>query len=133
VKEVRQIVGPYRVIGISTHSVEQLRRAVLDGANYAGIGPVFPSETKTFSRHGGLALIEQVANQTALPLFAIGGINAKNAADVIQAGVSRLAVASAITSAVDPEKVVVALKERLNHPAEQKLQKESNSHRFSLE
>ena len=130
VKEVRQIVGPYRVIGISTHNQEQLRRAVLDGANYAGIGPVFPSETKTFSCHGGLALIEQVANQTALPLFAIGGIDVKNAADVLRAGVSRLAVASAITSAVDPKKVVIALKERLNHSAVQKLQSESTSGSF---
>ncbi len=113
VKDARQILGPRRLIGVSTHNAEQLTKAVLDGANYAGIGPIFESETKSFSNHGGLPLVEQVASQTALPLFAIGGISQFNVDSVVQAGVSRVAVASAVTQAVDPREAVLALKERL--------------------
>ena len=113
VKDARQILGPGGLIGVSTHNAEQLSKAVLDGANYAGIGPIFESETKLFPNYGGLPLIEQIANQTALPVFAIGGINLENADAVIQAGIRRVAVASAITRTADPRSVVVALNERL--------------------
>jgi thiamine-phosphate pyrophosphorylase len=113
VSEARQIVGAERLIGISTHSVDQLQQAVLDGANYAGIGPVFPSRTKSFSQHGGLALLEQVAAETAMPLFAIGGIDLTNVSDVVRTGIRRLAVASAITRSPDPEKAVKGLRAAL--------------------
>ena len=122
VKDARQILGPGGLIGVSTHNVEQLSKAVLDGANYAGIGPIFESETKMFASYGDLPLIEQIANQTALPVFAIGGINLKNADAVIQAGIRRVAVASAITRTADPRSVVVALNERLCSATEEAMQ-----------
>jgi thiamine-phosphate pyrophosphorylase len=132
VKDARQVLGPGGLIGVSTHNAEQLSKAVLDGANYAGIGPIFESETKTFASHGGLALIEQVADQTALPVFAIGGINLKNADAVIQAGIRRVAVASGITRAIDPRSVAVALNERLCSATEKAMQPESPAERISL-
>ena len=113
VREARQVVGPERLVGVSTHDVDQLKRAVFDGADYAGIGPVFPSRTKSFSRYGGIALLHQVAEETKLPLFAIGGISLENAADVVRAGIERLAVGSAITTAADPEKVIDQFKAML--------------------
>ena len=122
VKDARQILGPGGLIGVSTHNAEQLSKAILDGANYAGIGPIFESETKLFPSYGGLPLIEQIANQTALPVFAIGGINLKNADAVIQAGIRRVAVASAITRTADPRSVVVALNERLCSATEEAMQ-----------
>ena len=118
-KDARQILGPHRLVGVSTHNYEQLNKAVLDGANYVGIGPVFESRTKQFSSFGGLSLLEQVANQTALPVFAIGGIDLQNIDAVIEVGVTRVAVASAITAAADPEAVIATLHQRLDQATSQ--------------
>ena len=103
VKEARRIVGPHRLVGVSTHTIEQARQAVLDGADYIGVGPVFPSATKAFDSIAGLKLVRQVAAEIALPWFAIGGINADNVDSVLEAGATRIAVSHAILSADDPE------------------------------
>ncbi len=65
------------LIGVSTHSIEQARQAVLDGANYIGVGPTFPSGTKQFDHFPGLELLRAVAAEIRLPAFAIGGIRGK--------------------------------------------------------
>jgi thiamine-phosphate pyrophosphorylase len=102
VKDVRQIVGPNKLVGVSTHSLEQARAAVLDGANYFGVGPVFPSGTKSFAEFPGLDLLQAVAAEIALPAFAIGGITLENIALVLEAGIQRVAVSGAIATAADP-------------------------------
>ena len=102
VSDARRIVGPDRLIGISTHTIEQARQAVLDGADYLGVGPTFPSGTKSFESFGGLDFIRQVAAEITLPWFAIGGIDAKNLATVLDAGASRIAVSGTILTAIDP-------------------------------
>jgi len=103
VKEARRIVGPQRLVGVSTHTIEQARRAVLDGADYIGVGPVFPSSTKAFESLAGLEFVREVAAEISLPWFAIGGINADNVNLVVESGAKRIAVSSAILSAKDPE------------------------------
>src|SRR5206468_11654961 len=60
VKEARRIVGPDLLIGISTHNLDQVWQAILDGANYIGIGPTFPSATKEFPEFPGLDLVSRV-------------------------------------------------------------------------
>ncbi len=102
VKDARLIVGPESLIGVSTHSIEQARQAVLDGANYIGTGPTFPSGTKSFAHFPGLDLLRTVAAEIRLPAFAIGGISADNLADVLGTGIRRIAVSAAITAAPDP-------------------------------
>ena len=77
-KDARRIVGPESLVGVSTHSIEQARQAVLDGANYIGVGPTFPSNTKTFDQFPGLDLLRAVAAEIRLPAFAIGGISRKS-------------------------------------------------------
>jgi thiamine-phosphate pyrophosphorylase len=114
VKEARAIVGPRRLVGVSTHSIEQARQAVLDGADYLGVGPVFPSATKAFDSLAGLELVRQIAAEISLPWFAIGGINAENIGAVLEAGATRIAVSHAILSAHDPGSVTSTLCERLN-------------------
>jgi thiamine-phosphate pyrophosphorylase len=114
VKEARAIVGPRRLVGVSTHSVEQARQAVLDGADYLGVGPVFPSVTKAFDSLAGLELVREVASEISLPWFAIGGINAENVSAVLEAGATRIAVSHAILSAEDPASVTRVLAERLS-------------------
>lgn len=102
----RKIIGPDRLIGVSTHSIEQARRAVIDGANYLGAGPTFPSQTKSFDEFPGLEYLQQVATEIALPTFAIGGINTENAGQVIETGVERIAVCGAVTQSKDREAAI---------------------------
>jgi thiamine-phosphate pyrophosphorylase len=102
VKEVRNIVGTRMLIGVSTHNIEQARAAVLDGANYLGAGPTFPSQTKEFESFAGLEYLRSVAAETKLPTFAIGGIAARNLPDVLSTGITRVAVGLSVTSAAEP-------------------------------
>jgi len=115
VKEARAIVGPRRLVGVSTHTIEQARQAVLDGADYLGVGPVFPSATKSFDLLAGLDFVRQVAAEISLPWFAIGGINAENVASVVEAGARRIAVSHAILGAEDPSTAARLLREQLSH------------------
>lgn len=114
VREVRQIVGPQRMIGVSTHTIEQARQAVLDGADYLGVGPTFPTTTKSFAEHeyAGLNFVKQVAAEITLPWFAIGGINADNLGQAIQAGAKRVAVSSAICGHEHPGQITSVLREQ---------------------
>jgi thiamine-phosphate pyrophosphorylase len=105
IKDARRLLGPEALIGMSTHTIEQVRQAVLDGADYLGIGPVFRSNTKTFDHFPGLEFIEKAVAETSLPAFALGGIGPENIEQVIKAGAKRIAVGSAIAMAEDPEQV----------------------------
>jgi thiamine-phosphate pyrophosphorylase len=102
VKDARAVLGPRKLVGVSTHSIEQARAAVLAGANYIGVGPTFPSRTKEFANFPGLALLRQVAAEIRLPAFAIGGIDQVNSAEVLATGIRRIAVSSAVTAAQSP-------------------------------
>jgi thiamine-phosphate pyrophosphorylase len=110
VKDARAIVGPRKLIGVSIHSIEQARSAVLAGANYIGAGPTFPSKTKEFDAFPGIALLRQVAAEIRLPAFAIGGISKENVSQVLGAGFSRIAVSSAITEATEPRTAAAKLR-----------------------
>jgi len=102
VKDARRILGTRGLIGVSTHSVEQAHAAVLDGADYIGVGPTFPSGTKQFRKFTGVELLRSVAAEIRLPAFAIGGITAANLSEVLETGFTRIAVSGAISSADDP-------------------------------
>jgi thiamine-phosphate pyrophosphorylase len=102
VQDARSVVGPDKLIGVSTHSIEQARQAVLDGADYLGVGPTFPTSTKSFAQFPGLRFIQEVAVEIQLPWFAIGGINGNNISDVTNAGADRIAVSSAICHSPTP-------------------------------
>ncbi|MDP6555582.1 MAG: thiamine phosphate synthase [Pirellulaceae bacterium] len=113
-KEVRAIAGPNVLVGVSTHSVAQARQAVIDGANYLGCGPTFPSRTKSFAEFPGLEFLQAVSSEISLPAFAIGGISPANLPEVQASGFSRVAVASAVTEAEDPELTARQFMEALN-------------------
>lgn len=113
VKEARRILGPDALIGVSTHSLDQVRQAVLDGASYIGVGPTFPSETKQFADFPGLEFVRQALAETSLPAFVIGGVTLKNVGEAVQAGARRVAVSQALCQADDPRSVARALREAL--------------------
>jgi thiamine-phosphate pyrophosphorylase len=104
VKDARQIGGPEMLIGVSTHSLEQARQAVLEGADYLGLGPTFASGTKTFEYFPGLDFLRQTAAEITLPAFAIGGVTLDNLPQVLATGIRRVAVGQAIAAAANPGK-----------------------------
>ncbi len=113
----RKIIGSNRLIGVSTHDLHQVHRAIAEGADYIGCGPTFPSRTKSFSSHAGIAFLRQVheeTRQTPRPAFAIGGIDQSNIDQVIECGFHRIAVTAAINAAEDPVSAAKALRERLS-------------------
>jgi len=113
VHEARKIIGGNKLVGVSTHAIEQARQAVLDGADYLGVGPIFASRTKTFEEFAGLNYVAQVAAEVSLPAFGIGGIGIDNIEQVLAAGARRVAVSSEICQAESPERVAAQLKEAL--------------------
>lgn len=110
---VRGVVGPDRLVGISTHSLEQALEAEQAGADYIGCGPVFPSQTKAFDGFVGPELLQQVAREVAVPAFAIGGITLGNLSAVTSAGFGRIAVSAAVWSAPEIQTAARDLVERL--------------------
>lgn len=100
--DARKIVGPQRLVGVSTRCLEQADEAARNQADYLGVGPVFPSTTKHFSEFAGLDYVGEAARGVALPWFAIGGIDAGNVQSVRDAGATRVAVGRAVTGAADP-------------------------------
>lgn len=108
--EARAVVGPDRVLGISTHSEEQLAAALDAPVDYVAVGPVFETPTKPGRRAVGLELVRTAAATARLPWFAIGGIDPGNAPEVVAAGAERLAVVRAIRDADDPEAAARALR-----------------------
>jgi thiamine-phosphate pyrophosphorylase len=114
VKDARHVLGPRALIGVSTHTLAQAQQAVLDGANYIGVGPTFPSATKQFAEFPGLDLLKKVAASVRLPALAIGGIHATNVGDVLATGVSRVAVSSAVFADASPRVAATELLSALN-------------------
>ena len=114
VKDARAIVGPRILVGVSTHSIDQARAAVLDGANYLGVGPTFASGTKHFDAFTGLELIRAVSQEIRLPAFAIGGIRADNLDSVLAAGATRVALSGAVVGAAEPASAARELRAKLN-------------------
>jgi thiamine-phosphate pyrophosphorylase len=102
-----------RIIGISTHSLEQALAAERDGTDYIGVGPVFATATKPGVRPVGVELVREVAARVKTPFFAIGGITLDNIDEVLRAGATRVAVVSAILKARGRTEAAAAFKKRL--------------------
>lgn len=103
VADVRRLVGPEPIVGLSITSEADLDVSEFGGVDYLGVGPIFATLTKADAAPpiaiGGL---EAVAAKTKIPIVAIGGMHAGNAADAIAAGAAGVAVVSAICAAPDP-------------------------------
>lgn len=102
VRDARRILGPGPLIGVSTHTAEQVRQAVLDGASYLGVGPTFPSTTKAFAELAGPEFVRQATGLTTLPTFVIGGVNLETIRQAVAAGAKRVAVGAAVCTADEP-------------------------------
>lgn len=111
VGDARALLGPARLIGVSTHSVDEVARAAAAGADFAVLGPIFATPSK--QRYGaplGLAALRTARGQKAMPLFGIGGIEPHNADEVRGTGATGVAVIRAVLSNDDPEAAVRRLR-----------------------
>ncbi|MBV8999722.1 MAG: thiamine phosphate synthase, partial [Solirubrobacterales bacterium] len=111
VADARRLVGPDRLIGLSTHTPEQVDAIAGVPVDYIGVGPVHATPTKPGRPAVGLDLVRYAAEHATVPFFAIGGISPDNAVAVRDAGAGRIAVVRAITEAPDPAGATRALRE----------------------
>jgi thiamine-phosphate pyrophosphorylase len=119
VEEVRELLGADMVIGLSTHAPQEIDAVDAGLVDYIGVGPVHATPTKPGRPAVGLELVRYAAEHASVPFFAIGGIDASNAADAIDAGARRLCVLRAIAAAENPEHAARELRELIGaHPLE---------------
>jgi thiamine-phosphate pyrophosphorylase len=110
----RKLLGEEAIIGGSASSLEEARKCLLEGADYVGFGPVYPTTSKEDARPvGGLGLLKQIVEAIPLPIIAIGGISRDNMPLVMQAGVHGIAVISAVCCQEDPKEAAKCLRDLL--------------------
>lgn len=110
VAEAREALGPDAIIGLSTHSEEQIAAAAQQPVDYISVGPIWETPTKQGRPAVGLELIRHAATGAPHPFFAIGGIDPANAAQVIEAGARRMCVVRAIRDAENPAAIAEELR-----------------------
>jgi thiamine-phosphate pyrophosphorylase len=110
----RQLIGSNRIVGRSTTNPEELARALEEGVDYIGVGPVYATPTKTDKAVAGLDYVRYAAIHSTLPWFAIGGIDEQNLAEVVAVGAERVAIVRAIMKAEDPARAAQRLLLQLN-------------------
>jgi len=110
---VRKLLGPDKIVGVSTHNIEQARQAVRDGADYIGVGPFFKSTTKPRNFVAGESYARQVAAEIRIPALAIAGITVNNIDQVLASGMRAVAVTSAVTGCQEVRQAAKQLKTRL--------------------
>jgi hydroxymethylpyrimidine kinase / phosphomethylpyrimidine kinase / thiamine-phosphate diphosphorylase len=103
VAAARALLGPGKVIGRSTHNLDEALRAERDGADYIGFGAMYPTGSKVVSHLPGVEGLESIRGSVKIPIVAIGGITAGNACRVIEAGADALAVISSVLSSPRPD------------------------------
>ncbi len=109
----RKVLRPDQALGVSTHNLDQARRAMRAGADYIGVGPIFPTTTRGYCEGVGTTYLRQASEAVPLPLVAIGGITPATAGGVMRAGpegCTCIAVCSAILGADDPRAATAAFR-----------------------
>ncbi len=121
VHDARRLLGPDKLIGVSTRTVDQALKAEMAGADYIGVGSIYPTGTKEDTELVGLETLRKIRRAVKIPLVAIGGVSYKNAAEIIDAGADALAVISAIAGDAQPALAARELSLLFNRrkPAEQ--------------
>ena len=104
IETARELLGPIRTIGASTHSLEETRDAERQGADFILFGPVYFTASKAaYGAPQGLAALKKIVENITLPVYAIGGIKPENVDEVMGAGSRGIALISAVMAAIDPK------------------------------
>ncbi|MBI2846279.1 MAG: thiamine phosphate synthase, partial [Chloroflexi bacterium] len=101
--EVRKLLPPDMIAGVSTALVPEALNAEASGADYIAVGSIFPTTSKETTRPAGLETLRKVKSAVSVPVVAIGGINENNVLEVVKAGADAVAVISAVVGAEDVE------------------------------
>lgn len=101
-KEIRQMIGNDKILGVSAQTIAQALQATQDGADYIGVGSIFSTPTKKDADHVSLDTLCSICQKSAVPVVAIGGINENNALELVDTHISGIAVVSAIFASPDP-------------------------------
>ncbi|QEN06400.1 thiamine phosphate synthase [Thiospirochaeta perfilievii] len=110
INRVRKLIGKNKIIGVSTHSPSQAKKAELDGADYIGVGPIFPTKTKVnVCKAVGLDYLKWVEKNISIPFVAIGGIKEANIDSVLSQGAKSVAIVSELTLSNDISSKVKAV------------------------
>lgn len=109
-RDVRKIIGPSKILGVSAQTVDQALRAEESGADYIGVGSVFPTSTKPDAEAVSLETLKEICRTVSIPVVAIGGINRDNAMKLAGSGIDGIAVVSAIFAREDIAAAVKELK-----------------------
>ncbi len=117
VADVRELVGEDMLIGLSTHTPAEVDAADPELVDYIGVGPVHATPTKPGRPAVGLELVRHACEHARVPFFAIGGLDAGNLGEVLQAGASRVCVLRAVSDAADPEAAARVLRDVLERGA----------------
>lgn len=107
----RQIIGPDKILGVSARTVEDAEKAESDGADYLGVGAVYPTTTKGDAEEVSREELEKICSTVSIPVVAIGGLNARNIPSLEGSGISGVAVVSAIMAQDRPEEAARLLKD----------------------
>ncbi len=115
VKTIKTLLPHHIILGVSAQTVEQARQAEKDGADYLGVGTIFPTKTKVDAKSVSLKTLKQICNAVKIPVVAIGGINLDNINLLKHTGIAGVALVSAIYGATDIQheckKILQILKE----------------------
>ncbi len=117
VQEVRSMIGSEKLLGVSAHNVKEAEKAIKEGADYIGVGPMFHTSTKkdTEQVRGPIVIREIREVFPDFPVVGIGGISKRNAYDVVSSGANGVAVISAISQAENTSKAAQELKQEVEH------------------
>ena len=112
-RETRQLIGTKKILGVSTHNLDQAKKAALDSADYIGVGPFFKSQTKPRDFCAGPTYAREVVEKISIPAVAIAGINEHNIHEVLATGIKAVAVTAAVAGCDDPRGAAARLKQKL--------------------
>ena len=108
-RDIRALIGPEKILGISAGTVEEARAAETAGADYIGVGAVFGTSTKKDARNLSVEKLREISDSVKIPVVAIGGIGKGNIRELSGSGIDGVAVVSAIFAAEDPGKAAEEL------------------------
>ena len=110
--DVRKVLGDDKIIGVSAQTVEQAELAEKHGADYLGVGAVFPTGSKNDATEVSFEMLQEICEHVHIPVIAIGGITRDNVVELSQSGICGIAVISAIFGQTDIEAATADLKKQ---------------------
>jgi len=114
----RRLLGAEPLLGCSTHSLEELRRAVSGGADYVTFGPVYPTPSKApYGAPVGIEALSRACRESPVPVFALGGVGPERVEETLRAGAFGIALISRVVAAADPRVAATELVRRMEDAA----------------